>query len=100
MELYSARWLRKGFTSDKVVFVLTIVENYVTKIPYQDPCVITRNFEFCRPTGPANTSLPVILKPGMELQMYPRLRGITASGAMVKMQRFAPVEVTISKVRV
>jgi hypothetical protein len=57
-------------------------------------------FRVCRPTGPASTSLRVILKPGMELQIYPRLRGITASGAMVKMQRFAPADVTISKVRV
>jgi len=96
MELYSGRWIHKGFTNDKVGFVSTIVSNYVTKLPNQDPCVI--GFEFCRPTGPANISLPVILKPRMKLQMCPRLREITASGAMVKMQRFAPVEVTISKV--
>jgi hypothetical protein len=71
MEFHNASWLHKGFTSDRVVFVSTIVENYVTKIPYQDPYVI--GFEVARPTGPTNISLPTILKPGTEFYMQPRL---------------------------
>lgn len=77
MELHNSRWLHKGFTSEKVVFVSTTPQNTPTKIPYHDPYVI--GFEFARPTGPSNTSLPVIVKPGTEIYMHPRLREMTSS---------------------
>lgn len=76
MELHNSRWLHKGFTSAKVIFISTSGPNISTKISYNDPYIV--GFEFSRPTGRSNVSLPVVLNPGTEIYMHPRLRELNS----------------------
>lgn len=73
LELHKVRWFHKGFDSRKVIFFCS---NQTTGDPpvimFGDPFVI--GFEFSRPSGKENISLPLVSTPGFEVYSHPDLR--------------------------
>jgi serine/threonine protein kinase len=80
LELHKARWLHKGFNSSKVFF---IAGHGATSIDLRDPHI--GGFDYSRPTGINNESLPLCLVPGAEIYMHPEIRSnLLQTGKYVK----------------
>ncbi|PMD21455.1 hypothetical protein NA56DRAFT_645718 [Hyaloscypha hepaticicola] len=78
MELHKVRWFHKGFDSRKILF-------FCSKSP-ADPLPSVSfgesyiwGFEFSRPWGKENRSLPVNVSPGFDIYSHPDLREVSLS---------------------
>ncbi|KAI0377038.1 hypothetical protein F5Y04DRAFT_193010 [Hypomontagnella monticulosa] len=75
MQLHSARWLHKGFRSEKVIFFATTDKHAEgDELPtanYDNPYVV--GFEFARQSGVENVSLPILRDPGNQIYVHPDL---------------------------
>lgn len=75
IQLHSARWFHKGFRSDKVVFFATKNRHAEgdenPSVDFEKPYVV--GFEFARPFGNENVSLPILRDPGNQIYIHPDL---------------------------